>query len=403
MSKTLRWMAQYSALEIILYNLLLTAHQIAIAPVLGCTGFGVIGILFGIIYMSIACALAGLYQQLIQVDRLQHSLTNILGVQIAMIAVVIAGTVGAMYLMNYQLHVIALVAFVVLTENGHKTAKLLLYREQQHNIIAFVEFATLALYIMLVWGCYATVGYINPLITLGNFALVGCCINILYWILVTKNLNKISYVRASNNNQNTLVSCLWQRLTFAGMNITLTSVNSNSITVVLGRIFGPTSIIYLKLARQYTDMITNLVDHIAGINVGILLHKEPIESLYKKYIRRFAAIAAGCSILLVATALGLVSMRCNVSLVQEIVPAVALVAIIALDQYITPFIHAAYVNNQWQRFMLIPGLQLTTGFSLYWTGASFMTLIIGIAVAKLLGIAIVLYSQNLLIIKNKKK
>lgn len=387
MSKTLHWMARYSAIEIVLYNLVLTIHQIALASVLGCTCFGFIGILFSIVYMAVASAMSGIYQQLIQQDRLQYPLRDILVVQAGIITLVLLCTGLAIYLMNYTTYIV--VMLVVLTESCHKTAKLILYREQQHNIVAFAELAALVIYIASIWGYYATVGYINTPIILGNWALVGLAINAWYWMLVTKNLSKLPRAYPSSNN--VLIACLQQRLAFAGVTIALTSVNSNSITIGLGKIFGPASITYLKLARQYTAMISSLVDHIAGINVGILLHKASQETISIQLIQRFVWLAAGCSVLLVLSAIGLVHLNCNLSLWQEIIPALALVLMIAIDQYMTPALHIAYATNIWRKYIIIPTGQIVVGALLYWHGASFLLLMLGVAIAKVVGIIVVLY------------
>ncbi|MCL4380463.1 hypothetical protein M1466_03190 [Candidatus Dependentiae bacterium] len=405
---------RYSALEVIPYQLILTAHQIALYAYLGPTAYGQFGMSFAFIYLIVAAGMGGFYQQLIRKPaNFTETIEDIIIVHIVFVVSLllccysiissipqVGSDCSPFYALRCMLdqQTFVVTGLIIIAEIIHRTGKLLLYRLHVNRIPALGEVVGILIYCGTVWGIYAFTGTISFQSIFLPLLCMAAANGIFYWFNLMRQL-PCSWCNLWFNlmrQPQQLSKLLYERYTAAAYYCIINLWNSNSLILLLGAAYGKIPAIgNCKLATHYLALITAIIDHIAGMSLSLTLRvtaKDPMPLLVVAL--RIAALLGGTNLLLLLVGYPCIQLFCIPSASADYLPVMLFAMLCSIEQLTIPWLHIAYVNGSWPQYTLVAGAQLGAAAIAYTNNASITTLLAAMVAAKLISSILVITGQH---------
>lgn len=406
---------RYSALEVIPYQLILTAHQIALYAYLGPTAYGQFGMTFAFIYLVVAFGMGGFYQQLVRKPtNLAETIEDIIVVHIVFVVSLLLccysiisslqpteSDCSPFYALRCMLdqQTFVVTGLIIIAEIIHRTGKLLLYRLHVNRIPAIGEVVGILLYCGTVWGIYAFTSTISFQSIFLPLLCMAAANGIFYWYNLMRQLPCSSWCNSWYNlmrQPQQYSKLLYERYTAAAYYCIINLWNSNSLILFLGLLYGKIPAIgSCKLATHYLALITAIIDHIAGMSLSLTLRvtaKDPRPLLIVAL--RIAALLGGTNLLLLLVGYPCVQFFCIPAASANYLPVMLFAMLYSIEQLTIPWLHIAYVNGSWPQYTLVACAQLGAAAIAYTQNASITTLLAAMVAAKLISSILVIMGQH---------
>lgn len=282
-NRSIKW----NTIEAIVYQTILTLHQILLFSAVDKLSYALIGTIFSLLYLSIVFLNFGLDKSLAtffleytksksnfkRFFMFQLFIQLALLITVGLIFILFKDSISYLFSSNFKCPVLEnsswlILSLLLLSESLKKTLRTFAQLAFLNKQTAIIETFAITLYFVTVWGYYLITSKINLLSILIPFVLESIISNFCLSVVVYKFYQKINNTELNNPSVLTIVS---NRFYVYINQLSHMFFSGNFIIPFLAYIYSLEQISSLKLTNNITVFITVLMERIFGITSAALL------------------------------------------------------------------------------------------------------------------------------------